>query len=77
MNHFPYESFPIKLLHKEGKDTKLCWFQCEEHFQKYIDKHKLKEKDYEVFTNGLALVGKGTGSKGKQKKPRSRQSSSN
>ena len=77
MTDFPYENFPIKLIHKEGKDKKTCWFQCEAHYQKYIDRHKLKPSDYEVSTNGLALVGKGTGTKSKQKRQRSRQSSIN
>ena len=33
MSDFPYDSFPIKLTHKEGKIKKLCWFQCVEHLK--------------------------------------------
>jgi len=77
MSDFPYNGFPIRVSHIEGKIKKLCWFQCVEHFEKYIERHKLKPNDYEVSTNGVALVGKGTGRKGTQKGQRSRQNSSN
>jgi hypothetical protein len=64
---FPYESFPIKLVHKDGKDKKTCWFQCVEHFEKYINRSKLTAKDYEVKTNGVEIVGKSTRRKSKQR----------
>lgn len=69
---FPYPGFPFRLSHKEGKDNKICWFQTEDHCNKYITRNKLKTSEYEISTNGVALVGKGTGRKGKQKGPRSR-----
>jgi hypothetical protein len=65
---FPYESFPIKLTHKDGKDKKTCWFQCVEHYQKYIDRHKLKPNDFEVITNNVEIVGKGTRRKSNKKR---------
>lgn len=46
---FPHEGFPIKLVHKDGKDlkdTKTCYFQCEEHANKYIKRCNFKKKDY-------------------------------
>ena len=65
---FPYENFPIKLTHKDGKDKKTCWFQCESHYQKYIDRHKLKPNDFEVITNNVEIVGKGTRRKSNKKR---------
>lgn len=44
-------TFPHQLKHKDGKDgkeEKLCWFECVEHMQKYIQRHQLKPKDYEI-----------------------------
>lgn len=42
---FPYrETFPIRLEDKTEK--KLCFFQCEEHAQKYIDRYKCDYKAY-------------------------------
>ena len=75
MTDFPYENFPIKLVHKDGKDKKTCWFQCEAHFQKYIDRHKLVSKDYEVSTNNVEIMGKSTRRKSAQKRSSSRSSS--
>lgn len=48
---FPYDQFPVKIVHKDGKDLKeirTCYFQCEAHAQKYILKNKFKKKDYTI-----------------------------
>ena len=42
---FPFDQFPWKLIHKDGKETRKCYFQTEEHRQKHIDRYKLKKKD--------------------------------
>jgi hypothetical protein len=49
---FPYDQFPVKIIHKDGKelkDTKTCYFQNENHAQKYITKCKFKKTDYQIF----------------------------
>ena len=43
---FPYETFPYRLEHKEVNGKKICWFQHESHATKYIERHKLKKKEY-------------------------------
>lgn len=48
MKDFPYDMFPIRLEHKDGKDKKTCWFQCQSHFEKYVNRYKLKPKDCKV-----------------------------
>ena len=48
MTNFPYDNFPIYVEHVDGKDHKRCWFQCQEHFEKYIAKSKLKPENYVV-----------------------------
>jgi hypothetical protein len=45
---FPHSGFPYRLEHKEGKDNKICFFQCEAHMKKYLEKTKLKKKDYKI-----------------------------
>jgi hypothetical protein len=45
---FPHPGFPYRLEHKEGKDNKICFFQCEEHMNKYLQRTKIKKKDYKV-----------------------------
>ena len=45
---FPFDQFPWKLVHKDGKDgkeTRKCYFQTEEHRKKHIDRYNLKKKD--------------------------------
>lgn len=48
---FPHPGFPIKIVHKDGKDLKdkkTCYFQCEEHAKRYIERSKFKKKDYTI-----------------------------
>ena len=59
---FPYETFPWRLeVNKDCHNVKgialtVCHFQCEEHLQKYLDRYKLKPKDYQVLNrNGKSL----------------------
>ena len=52
---FPYETFPWRLeVNKDHHNVRgialtVCHFQCEEHLQKYLDKYRLKPKDYQVL----------------------------
>lgn len=43
---FPYEHFTFRLELKEGKDNRVCWFECQDHVDRYLSRHKLKKKDY-------------------------------
>jgi hypothetical protein len=52
---FPYELFPWRLEYKD-KST-ICYFECEEHLQKYIDRYRLKSKDISVENrDGKSLI---------------------
>lgn len=43
---FPYSTFPYRLELKDGKDKRVCWFECQEHVDRYLKRHNLKKKDY-------------------------------
>jgi hypothetical protein len=43
-----HETFPLTLVHKDGKDEKVCFFVCKEHLDKYISRYKLNKKDYKI-----------------------------
>ena len=51
---FPYETFPWRLeVNKDYHNIKgialtVCHFECEEHLQKYLDRYKLRPRDYKV-----------------------------
>ena len=51
---FPYQTFPWRLeVNKDYHNVKgialtVCHFECEEHLQKYLDRYKLRPKDYKV-----------------------------
>ena len=45
-DEFPYDAFPYLLKYVDGKDSKKCYFQSEDHMKKHIERYKLKKKDY-------------------------------
>lgn len=49
---FPYEKFPIRLEYTDNKDLRICWFECEEHFKKHVQRYKLNPKNYKVLYHG-------------------------
>jgi len=46
VNLFPYETFGFRLEHTD--DGKVCWFSCQEHLSKYIERHKLKPREVKL-----------------------------
>lgn len=80
---FPYEQFPVKVIHKDGKelkDKKTCYFQNQNHAEKYITRCKFTTKDYEIFIKpgtNVETVGKSTRRKSTSNKSSSRSNRSN
>ena len=66
---FPHSGFPFRLDYIDGKDKRICWFQCEDHFIKHITRYKLT--NYEAITNDVAFMGESDRGKGTQKRRRS------
>lgn len=48
---FPWETFPVFLEFMDGDDIRRCWFQCNEHLDKYLERYKLK-KYYVDYKHG-------------------------
>ena len=49
---YPHSEFPVRLEHMEGKDgmnKKICFFQSQEHLQKYLNSAKLKPNQYQAY----------------------------
>ncbi len=45
---FPFDQFPWKLVHKDGKEIRKCYFQSEEHRKKHIERYKLKKNEIKL-----------------------------
>lgn len=43
-----HEVFPLTLEYLEGKDKKVCFFQCQEHLDKYLTRYKLKKQNVSI-----------------------------
>jgi hypothetical protein len=49
---YPHSQFPVRLEHMEGKDgmdKKVCFFQSQEHLQKYLNSAKLTTNQYQAY----------------------------
>ena len=48
--YFPYEAFPIRFVYPcSSRDQVVAHFQCQEHVDKYIARHSLKESEYTIW----------------------------
>lgn len=45
---FPHNGFPIRLEYQDAKDYRICWFQCQNHLDKHITQHKLKQSQLKI-----------------------------
>ena len=46
---FPHKIFPWRL--EDKKENKLCWFECQEHVMKYVERYKLTKTEYKCQFN--------------------------
>jgi hypothetical protein len=76
---FPFNSFPIRLEFGEKKQITVCWFECQEHLDKYLNRHKLDKKTTKIdYRDGEPVVRskKHKGSVEQKSKPKSNRSTS-
>lgn len=45
---FPYEKFGYRLEFGEKKNATICWFECHEHLQKYLERYKLDKRTIKI-----------------------------
>ena len=45
---FPYENHPYRLEFGEKKNPTVCFFSCEEHLQKYLERYRLDSKTTKI-----------------------------
>ena len=45
---FPYENHPYRLEFGEKKNPTVCYFSCEEHLQKYLERYKLDKRTLKI-----------------------------
>ena len=45
---FPYEKFGYRLEFGEKKNATICWFECYEHLQKYLERYKLDKRTIKI-----------------------------
>lgn len=43
-----HETFPFTLKHLKSSEKKVCYFQCKEHMEKYIERSKMTKKEYKI-----------------------------
>jgi hypothetical protein len=45
---FPYDKFGFRLEFGEGKNTTICWFECQEHLDKHLERYKLDKRTIKI-----------------------------
>ena len=45
---FPYEKFGFRLEFGEKKNSTVCWFECSEHLDKYLERYKLDKRTIKI-----------------------------
>ena len=45
---FPYEKFAFRLEFGEKKNPTICWFECQEHLDKYLERYKLDKRTLKI-----------------------------
>ena len=54
---FPYEKFGYRLEFGEKKNTTICWFECQEHLDKYVERYKLDKRTIKLdYRDGEPVV---------------------
>jgi hypothetical protein len=53
---FPHTGFPVRLEYQDGKEHKICWFQCQNHLEKHLTRYKIKTKDVTIHYQDPALA---------------------
>lgn len=43
-----HETFPFTLKHLKSPEKRVCYFQCKEHMNKYIERSKMSKKEYKI-----------------------------
>lgn len=45
---FPYQNFPYRLEFGEKKNITICYFECDEHLQKYLNRYKIDKRTAKI-----------------------------
>ena len=45
---FPYEKFAFRLEFGDKKNPTICWFECQEHLDKYLERYKLDKRTIKI-----------------------------
>jgi hypothetical protein len=45
---FPYEKFGFRLQFGEQKNPTICWFECQEHLDKYLERYRLDKRTIKI-----------------------------
>jgi hypothetical protein len=53
---FPYENHLYRLEFGQKKNVTVCWFECDEHLQKYVVRSKLNPKEISIQYGGVELT---------------------
>jgi len=69
---FPYETFPIRLEFGDKKNSTICYFQCHEHLDKYLERYRLDTKTIKIdYRDEQPIRSRKTNKRGLEQKSKS------
>ena len=69
---FPYENFGFRLEFGEGKNPTICWFECQEHLDKYLERYKLDKRTIKIDYRDEPVVVSKKHKRSVEQKPKSK-----
>ena len=75
---FPYDKFGFRLEFGDKKNPTICWFECQEHLDKYLERYKMDMRTIKIdYRDGepIDISKKCKGSVEQKSKPKSKGSS--
>ena len=70
---FPYEKFAFRLEFGEQKNPTVCWFECQEHLDKYLERYRLDKRTIKIdYRDGEPVVVSKERKRSVEQKPKSK-----
>jgi len=67
---FPYEKFAFRLEFGEKKNPTICWFECQEHLDKYLERYRLDKRTIKIDCRDEPVVVSKKHKRSVEQKPR-------
>ena len=69
---FPYDKFGFRLEFGDKKNPTICWFECQEHLDKYLERYKMDMRTIKIDYRDEPVVVSKKHKRSVEQKPKSK-----